>query len=258
MNEWIEERCEALRLALRIPGFPASRDIYRLTDWLGANVNLRHAAVACSYTRHERTRATVTLPARLMGRAMDAALAHELGHSLLTMGMGALLRQDPDPDVRTERLARLWDAQDERRAEEFVAAWYMPSSLVAQYPDDEDLAELSGCSGGLVQARRQSLAGQVVTLKGAPQWSAARMYHPVLDGTHTAPQLYVVALGGRDPLFLIPVTPAEAEASAMQLQADLLALTVQEFGTRYGEWRRADPRPMRVSIQALQAWARGA
>ncbi|HTE18796.1 MAG TPA: hypothetical protein VK689_10510, partial [Armatimonadota bacterium] len=177
MNRWVEERVEAVRLALRIGGFPADEDLYRLVEWLDGCVVLRHGAVPVGMCVHrEDHRGVITLPLGLTGPERDHVLAEELGHYLLTHGMAVLLRQTAPEDLRLYRLARRWEWHDEALAREFVQAWYLPSRLVQRIPDDWELAFQSRCSPEVVRRRRESLAGRVVELHEPPRWSAGRHY----------------------------------------------------------------------------------
>ena len=258
MNAWIEERLEALRLALRIPGFPEEADLYRLADWLGGNVLLRHERVGMPMCiRRPDGSYVINLPVDLYARPLDEALCHELAHVLLTGGMGALLRQlpaRPDRAARLERLARACDAQDEARAREFVAAWALPSALVADCPDNAELAYRANCTEALVYHRRLSLRGEVVRLEAPPRWCAARHFRVVHQPAAT-PLLYLAARGEDVPRYSFPVhagSEREANEAAVQLTADLMALTPDELERKYEPFRCAPAQPVELSMEALR------
>lgn len=255
MFEWVEERCEAIRLALRIPSLPVERDLYRLADWLGGCVILEHAEIEQGRCVHRPDRrAVITLPVRAMGRRMDESLCHELGHALLTMGVGSLLRQSDDP--RLQRLAKLWTVQDEALAREFVMAWFLPSAVVAAYPHDDDLAELTHCTLEMVHARRASLGGRVVRLIRAPAWSASREYHVVTQHSTLLPLVYVARLGSVEPVFAIPAGSHEAaDESTTQVAADLIAMTTTEFELKYEPGRCTRPTVVEADLERLRRWA---
>lgn len=259
MSNWIEERCEAIRLALRIPSFPTEQDLYRLFDWLGGNVVLRHAPTERPRCRFGRSACTVTLPKRLLGGQFDMAACHELGHVLLTKGMGALLRQISDLRA-VERLAQKWDLQDEARARRFVMAWYLPSPLCRAFHwDPEQLEWESGCARDMVDQRLRQLRRQVTTLDEAPAWSALRDFHMVAQPSRATPALYVARRGSLSPAYSIPVASVKAvETSAFQVSADLLALNVDEFDTKYDLFRVEAPEALTITVGDLQAWARSA
>lgn len=258
MNAWIEERLEAIRLALRITSFPEVADLYRLADWLGGNVLLRHESVHVAMCiRRADGSYLINLPKDLNARPLDEALCHELAHVLLTGGMGFLLRRlpaHPDRAARLERLARACDAQDEARAREFVAAWALPSALVIATSDDSELAWRANCSEELVHRRRASLQGKVVRLEAPPRWCAARHFRVLLQAGAT-PLLYLAAHGKDMPCYSFPVPAApsgEADEAALQLAADLLALTPDELERKYEPFRCAPAQSLELSVEVLR------
>jgi hypothetical protein len=255
MSAWIEERLEAIRLALRIPGFPVEADLYRLVDWLGGNVLLRYERVGVPMRiLRPDGGSLINLPERLRDRHLDEALCHELAHVLLTGGMGCLLRQlpvHPDRAARLERLARVCDAQDEARAREFVAAWALPSALVAAYPDDSELAWSANCTEELVRRRRHALRGTVVRLETPPRWCAS-LHYRVVHQAGVTPLLYLVARGEEAPRYSFPVRPGAGEEAAVQLAADLIALTPDELERKYEPFRCAPAEPLELSLDALR------
>lgn len=256
MDTWIEERCEAIRLALRIPEFPEEGDLLRLVDWLGQNVRLRHADVEggrCVYWSNGA--ASVTMPQHVHGKPYSWELSHEIGHVLLTVGMASLLRQMDRDDPQVERLAQRWEAQDERRARDFVLAWWMPSRLVQRFDDDE-LAMRANVQVEMASMRRQQLQGQVIELpEGLPRWSAAQHYHAVVSAGNHRAALQVLQRGNLQPLFDFPTTPAAYEADALQVNADLVALTLAEFDLKYAEFRISASEPRPIDLQQLKRWA---
>lgn len=258
MNAWIEERLEAIRLALRISGFPEEADLYRLAEWLGGNVLLRHERVGAPMCiRRPDGSHLINLPEELSGRRLDEALCHELAHALLTGGMGFLLRHlptHPDRAARLERLARACDAQDEARAREFVTAWALPSALVAACQDDVELAWRANCTEELVHRRRTSLLGRVMRLEAPPRWCAALHFRVVYQPAAT-PLLYLTARGEEVPRYSFPVhagPDGEADEAAVQLAADLVALTHDELERKYEPFRCAPAQPLELSVEALR------
>ncbi|MGV3721836.1 MAG: hypothetical protein ACO1SX_13065 [Actinomycetota bacterium] len=259
INAWVEERCEAIRLALRIPGFPSEGDLFRLIDWLGANAGLRHSPAGAAGCMHlVGGRKVVVVPQRLNGKPLTWRMAHETGHALLSVGMGSLLRQMADADPRVERLAAVWDAQDEKRAEDFVLAWFMPSRLVGQFDRDDELAEVAGVTEEMAGRRRRQLGGAVLDLQGKlPRWSAANQYHCVAAQAKRKAALYVVRFGSREPVFDFPAALKTLEDDARQVNADLVALTNEEFERKYEDFRVERAESRLVDLAELQAWARG-
>jgi hypothetical protein len=256
MDTWIEERCEAIRLALRIADFPQEGDLLRLVDWMGKNVRLRHADVEggrCVYWSNGA--ASVTLPQQMHGKPYTWELSHEIGHVLLTVGMASLLRQMDPESVRVERLAQRWEAQDERRAQDFVLAWWMPSRLVREF-DDYELAFHANVSVEMAVRRRQRLGGQVIELTaGLPRWSAAQHYHAVVSAGTCRAVLQVLRRGSLQPLFDFPTTQAACEVDALQVNADLVALTIPEFDLKYSDFRICASEPRPIDLLQLQRWA---
>jgi hypothetical protein len=260
VNEWVEERAAAIRLALRIPGFPEEADLYRLIDWLDGCVVLRWAEVSAGYCVHrEDHRGVITLPRRVPDREVDRILAEEIGHYLLTHGMAALLRQMAPEDARILRLARRWEWRDEVLAREFVQAWHLPSRLVQETPDDEELAFQSRCTLALVEERRGSLQGRVIELSEPPRWCAGRHYRLVQQVAGRRPCLHVLGGGSEQPGFTIDLPAGlrdeDLRASAFQVTADLAALTPDEFGIKYEPFRCSGAERVEIDLAELRAWA---
>lgn len=257
MDTWIEERCEAIRLALRIAGFPELADLLRLVDWLGGIVQLRHTRGAGARVIHFKDGTkSITLPVRLGERPMCEQLAHEVGHVLLTAGMGSLLRQLAPGDAQVERLARRCEAQDERRARDFVLAWWLPSRLVERYPDDAELAEHASVTEAMVQLRRRQLGGRVIDItRELPRWSAGQHYHTVVTRMRSRALLQVLRFGSASPAFDLPTTHPACTSDALQVNADLVALTVAEFDRKYDLFRCGDPELQPVDLAQLQRWS---
>lgn len=230
MHPWIEERVTALQLALGIHTFPSHEDLARLVEWLGT-IELRQADVdagRCAHYGPERQ--VITLPRRLAGQTLTLELAHEVGHALLTVGMGALLRQQAPECFAVERLARAWDRQDERRAHDFVLAWLLPARFLRMY-QNEELCELAGVTPELVQARRERYGRGGRRGEGLPRWSAANLYHVIVHVERAL--LYVARRGSSLPVFDLPSDRQYLERDAAQLNLDLLALTTAEFEAKH-------------------------
>jgi hypothetical protein len=256
MIRWVEERSEGFRLALRIRGFPTEADLYRLVDRLDGCIILRHSGVPAGMCVHrEDGRGVITLPADAEGRELDHILAEEVGHYLLTRGMANLLRQMAADDQRVFHLARRWDWHDEALAREFVRAWYLPSRLVQQALEDEELASQSGCSLEIVRERRQSLARQVVEIRDMPRWSAGRCFRLVRRRAQGQCFLEVVPSRTDETGFLFAVYTGDARQVALELTADLVALTATEFALKYEAFRSESPEPVEISLAELKAGA---
>ena len=254
---WIEERAEMIRLALRISEFPDAADTFRLVDWLGANVRIYYDDVDTGTCRHgDDGRAFLTLPADLHEAPLTWEMAHETGHALLTCGVAAILRQESDGSARIERLARRWELQDERRARDFVLAWFMPYHLVHTIPCDSELAWRAGVTPEMAYRRRQGLGARGPEFAGQlPPWSAGREYHCVVRQLGKRVALYAVRRGSASPVFDFPTNAAALNEDACQVNADLLALTSREFATKYADFAvgAAELRP--IDLARLREWA---
>lgn len=244
-------------MALRIGEFPDSVDLLRLVDWLGAIVQLRYTRGAGARVIHFKDGSkSITLPLWLGERPMCARLAHEVGHVLLSAGMGSFLRQLAPGDAGIERLARLCEAQDERRARDFVLAWWMPSRLVAHFPDDQELAEQASVTLEMAQLRRRQLGGRVVDItRQLPRWSAGNHYHTVVTRTRSRARLQVLRFGSLNPVFDLPTTNPACSSDALQVNADLVAHTESEFDRKYDLFRCSDPEAQPVDLAQLQQWS---
>lgn len=259
MIQWVEERAEAIRLALQIPGVPTDHHLDRLVEWLGQAVVLRHEPIECPRIVHRQDKpAVITLPERLHGQPWSIALLHELGHLFLSLGIGELLRQEADGDPRILRLADRWRMIDEARAVEFVGAWFLPSWVVCAYRGHvQDLAELTGCEPEFVDKRVRSVSHYApVHLSAAPRWSAYHHRHVMCDQAGQEPLVYVASRGSVQPLYYFPVTRRDAEQVAQQLARDLMALTVEEFDLRHAPFQCAGLQRVEVDLVAAAEQAR--
>lgn len=261
MDTWIEERCEAIRLALRITEFPDAADTLRLVDWLGANVRLYYDDVSAGSCEHGRDgRHYITLPDSLHEAPLTWEMAHETGHALLTMGMAAILRQVGPETAQVERLARRWELQDERRASDFVLCWFMPDRLVRRIPCDSDLAWQAGVTPEMAYQRRRRLLPEPLDVVGrVPRWSAANEFHAIVRQCGRRVALCAARRGSIDPAFEFPTNAQCVEEDSCQVNADLLALTSREFTVKYADFRvgAAELRPL--DLVGLRQWAaRGA
>ena len=259
MNDlWIEERAETIRMALRIVEFPDAADLWRLVDWLGANVRIYHEEVDAGCCQHHRSgRHFITLPSELPEQPLTWELAHEIGHALLTAGVAAILRQI-DPDCpRVERLAQRWEAQDERRARDFVLAWFMPYFLVRSIPCDSELAWRAGVTPEMAYQRRQGLGVRGPEFEGRlPKWSAGQEYHCIVQQFGRRVALYVARRASVVPVFDFPTSPRTLDEDALQVNADLVALTSREFELKYADFTAgvAEVRP--IDLTSLRTWSR--
>ncbi|TAL10878.1 MAG: hypothetical protein EPO02_06145 [Nitrospirae bacterium] len=218
-------------------------------------MELRHAPVAAARCRHltvDGARSVITLPSAADDARWTADLLHELGHALFTAGMGSLLRQGPD--VRHQRLAALWDLEDEARARRFALAWLLPAALVDQFRrDPEELIHRSGCAEALVAVRLSQVTVGRSGLVDVPAWSAARHYRVLVQGP-PAPALLVTAAAG-GARYLLPAPVELLPDLALQVQADLVALTAAEWACRHEPDRLLPSQPMELDFAVIRKWA---
>jgi hypothetical protein len=240
MNRFIEERAEALRVALRIPAFPDDEDTERAAEYLSASVSVSHAPHAKSVTIQGDQARTILLPAHLRGRARDLVLCEEIGHLLLASGLSSYLRLCGGQS-RLQRLARLAEAKDEWLARQFVMAWFLPAWLV-QLHDDPALGDASGCDPEMVRERRRLLAGYWLDMSTPPHWCAAREY-VIFQYTHPIPCLHLMPRDLSLPQFAFA---NNSDAALQAVKADLIALTHHEFALKH---RNSIPKgPIRIEV----------
>jgi len=251
---WVEERCEMVRVALCLAGFPTAWDAERLEAWLEGCVTIRRAAIPRACIRYrEDGGAVITLPEHLTERALEEARVEECGHYLIGSGLAAFQRAAGDVERRYHRIARSNEVKDEAVVRQFMQAWFLPSSLLDSVPADE-LPRLSGCSHEIIETRLQAVRGRAPALTEPPRWSAAREYE--LQLRSEAPMaLLLVPRGTRHPEYQILVTRSYAE-TAFQVWADLCALTTGEFRLKYAFDAVRPGRRIEIPFETLLEWGK--
>lgn len=122
MHSWVEKEVADARALAGLANEPATEDhLLKLLE--GLNIPLDHAPIPTPMCLWTATGPRIVIPAGWNGWSKDRRTVHELGHALLTFGVGPVLQHIADGNVRIERLARLWRDRDEAVAAEFVQLW---------------------------------------------------------------------------------------------------------------------------------------
>lgn len=240
MHRYAEERAAAAQLALRIQGFPTVNDSARLAEWLEGFITIRRSDSPTGYCLHRPDgSAAITVPDRLDGWGLAECLIEEVGHAVMG-SRGAHLGWMAGCDPRLARLARAWEQQDEFEAEQFMAAWQLPSHLLAELMDDHEVAQESGCSISQIRQRRADLRGRVVKIARPPEWSA-RHHCRVVHCQHPVHR-WVSVEQDNGPALEFPVSRRDYHETRWRINADLWAMTAKEFrlAYRWAECRRDD------------------
>lgn len=251
---YLEERAEACRMALRVPGWLSTRDAERIARWLRPVVTVRRCGVADAYWRAASAgRSRVLLPDTLSAWHANRALIHELAHPLLDVGMGPIIDGMTSEERAGYRQARRGSQWEEELADEFVMALRLPSALVTAVDDVPEIARLTGLSWAAVARRRSVLNGQAVRLTWVPYWSAARAF--TLERTEAGFQVRE----GAALRIRAGAGPEGSRARELRLKADLAALRPREFLAKYRAFRvdgpPADGQPLPVEMDELRQWA---
>lgn len=239
---WLEERVEAVRLALGVRGFPADDDWRRLHSLSRPCPGVQRALHETVSEEQAWLRQVVeTAHQDPLDRTARAIIAHGIASTRLR-----ILFSDP-------RTARSGDgvppASGRKLAEAFVSAWALPSRLVQLIPDDAELMWQSNCDRDVIEDRRGDLNGASLDLKGVPTWAAEQRYHLVVHMASHRPGIVVysrrrpgatVAGAAVQPEFALACARHTVEACAARVAADLLTLTPAEF-----EYSYAHSRPVR-------------
>jgi hypothetical protein len=136
----MEERIDAWRHQLDIEGFPSAADTWRLAALLEAAGMLR-VRMTATRVPYVGARGVIYLPEHWEREEQGEALLEEIGHVVCG---GADADAFPD-ECGAGRMYRLWDARQERKAQEFRLAWKLPRHLILRYPEMEELAHEAGC-----------------------------------------------------------------------------------------------------------------
>jgi hypothetical protein len=237
-SDWIEERIEALRLALGVSGFPTVGEFVRMTEWLRFQPE-----TATKLSRHRKTFEPGTpmpgVPLPGWGVDGDEPIGMiECGHAgraLADAGLWELVSinsiEPPVPDN--------WGGTAGAGVR-FAASWFLPSGLLRRITDDDELAWQSNCDPDVVRFRRAELGERVCELNRPPLWAAGHSFHMVVMMAASRPMVTIsprVNAAASAPLplpFSVAVTRASADIVAAHVATDLAALTLAEFSRRYG------------------------
>lgn len=245
-----EERAALARLASGIVEWVA--DLGAFVDWLGPL--LVHATdprlQKGRLLRVGDGRGLLILPRRLSCLAIDEAALEEVIHFLLRHGAGDFFRLNGDMGNPEERaLAEAWEQREEAEMRACLLAILMPAFLAVTYRSDHELAEAAGVSVELAAERRLSLRQRRFFLDYAPAWSAWHTYSVTFFPSGLCPRLRVKARIANGRVFEVPVPVGEKERTRFQINADLLALSVDEFHVKY---RAAECPPAENADLSLQ------
>jgi hypothetical protein len=247
---YLEQRAEALRLALRLPGGMTTHDVERAVRWGRRWITVDRS---CAYRevrwQTDRDGAHfIALPASLPRWQANRALLHELAHPLLHVGMGVVTR-DATPEERAlHPLTRDRRRYEEELANELDLALRLPGRWTQGMGDVEGIARETGLPYAWIHRRLRTLNGHALDLTWIPYWSAARAFRVERHGGT------LLVLDGDTPLCR---TGLERR---LPLLAALMALRPVEFramvrGCRIGEGLSLRPRSMAIDMEELRAWA---
>jgi len=255
VNLFAEERAEAVLAALGIETGLRRGDIWRVREWLADCIVVRERDVACGFCQHARDgRGIITVPRGLYGPDLDELMEEETGHFLVTDGVASLFWDTADGEAFNRHLSGRWRMKEEALVRTFLGALYLPSRYF-RYMTDTELAEVSGCSPRLVSERRDYLAGDIVLLNGAPDWSAWWRYEAVYRPSSFHPLVRIVAQDGAPEAFEVGCPPALRDDIERSIVADLCAMTANEFGHKYRRLCCPDDEPLRVQPGDLLQWS---
>ncbi len=251
-----EDRAALARLAA---GFPAwVDDLGRLVDWLSPLlIPLTQPGLDRSRLLKLRDgRGLLLLPPRLSCREIDTAALEELAHFLLSHGAGDFFRLHGDmSNPRDRALADRWEEREEAEMRGCLLALLLPAALVGLYRSDGELAEAAGVSIDLVQERRRQLRGRKSFVTQPPPWSAWHAYGVTYWPSGLCPRLRIGARVADGRVFEVPVQPADLPRTRWQVNADLVALNLDEFHLKYAAAECAPSEGADLTLTELYAWA---
>lgn len=235
MSEYAENRAWLVRRAMGLRGPCDPRAAWKLAEWLGEAVVVRHypgAEARCTCLEGGRVKIRVPV---LPDERMDAmVLGHELGHWLAYEGWF------PDAGRRLSRAT----ARAERESDRFWRAFLLPAPVAGQVRCEDDLqtlCEVTGLSPDDVIRRTE----ETQTWRQPCEPSAWAAWH-----VHTVRRAGTDALWG----YLVQDRHSSWQAwvpnDARTLARDLVALRPREFQAKYA------PHRPRVSGEAL-VWREG-
>lgn len=253
MNDWAEERCRGVRIALRIPGFPNAYDAIRLEEWLYGCIRSVYADVPRATMRFDDANGVATLPKGRFPEELERKRVEECAHFLLGDGLGSQMRTMVLQGSRAERVARRNEGKDEGGLGRFLAEWFLPAELLWRMRP-EDVAEESRQEWTAIRKRYAELRGRRAPAPFVvPQWAAAQQYE--LQVRRGAPMpLLVTPRGGTSPEYQFPVI-GSFEDAAFQIRADLCALTPLEFRLKYAYDAIRTGIPVEIPDEELLVWA---
>lgn len=224
---YAETRAALARLAVGVEGVAGPREVWRLAEWLGPAVEIRHQIGAGGSCRPRSDGgARITLPANADDEQHAAVLLEEIGHYLCRAGLRWPIWGGPALD-----LFREWD--DEGEAARFAAEFRAPAGALLQLRHDWELWDL--CEATTLdqetvrdQLRRGRATGPL-RLPEPPSWSAWRHYRCRYVGGG-CPHLRLDGPGGP---WTWPASAAGLSDQVRRLHLDLAALRPEELALRF-------------------------
>jgi hypothetical protein len=218
--------------------FPGPRDAWRLRDLLGDELTIRQGPKyqLPQYRPRRDGGGIIELPVFTDPREEAFALLEEIGHKVCNAGPIAYYRRGMTREE--ERLEVLRELADEREAERFTDAFWLPAPVVRTYlfrpePDWDGLLWDSGCDRKMVERRCKRLMLRDFGYWSPHDWSAWRHYIVRRRRTAEVDALRLSCKEGLYPDLEFAVTPATFADVQWRIHADLFALRPDEFRRKH-------------------------
>lgn len=261
--QYLEERAEAVRLAVPVRGFPTTHDAPRIATWARPLVSVLRQRVRRPFCRTcRRGRSRILMPDDLAQWEFRYQLFHELAHPLLDVGLGGVVDGASDDERQAYRLIRDADRHEEALADYFVTALRLPSSLIVDFRGDlNEIGMLTGMPWDTIARRQRELKGQVLNLTWVPYWCAGRSYRLEYHAGAEASLLLWEPEADR-PAFRFPCDRTNRHKREIRIKADLVALRPKEFAIKWGCYQVKEgpvacaphPEELPLSISELREW----
>ena len=254
---WHEERAQMARLAIGATGFLTRDQWGELIDWLARVLTVVcHTLVRkAELVPLDDGRGLILIPRRRSIKQIDWDQLHEAIHWLLQHGAVMLFAEGFDLNDPQEReLMRLWEQRQEQEVLECMLAILMPEALVGQFRSDHELAEAAGVTVDLAIERRRMLrSGRRTWLREPPSWSAWQVYEVRFQPSTHWPRLRVDSKYGNGRVFEVPLKYG-LERDRFQLNADLMALTPDEFHLLYADCEVPPAEKATMTLRQMYEW----
>lgn len=263
---WCEVRVMLLRLRLRIRAFAEPRHVQELAEYLQRCVQVDTGA-ALPYRRClrlGRDRSLVLRPPE-PGRPVDEVVLEELLAYLAKHGAAEFFQAEARRETEAQEhrksraLASAWTARESWELRHMLLAWLLPAAQVRQLRTHE-IAETAGVALHLVEERRRRLP-RPLFIDRPPHWSAWHQYTVRQRDSPLGRIVRVVPRSGIGPCFEMRAAPSEGDGPRLntlyEVNADLWALTAEEFQNRHARAESGPELPGELSLGELQEWAFG-